>query len=116
MPIVRLNTFGENVSPSTAHAGRARARRAETDKGWAIVASPSRSIITDALSPGNRLAVDKLADAPIVEKKDSAIAAKELWKQKIGTIGHRIKFEGRTLFNLLARPEGFEPPTLRSEV
>ena len=35
---------------------------------------------------------------------------------KMETIGENIKFDGGKLLNLLARPEGFEPPTLRSEV
>ena len=32
------------------------------------------------------------------------------------TIGEKIRFEARKLLISLARPEGFEPPTLRSEV
>ena len=35
---------------------------------------------------------------------------------KVETIGEKIRFYGRKVLNLLARPEGFEPPTLRSEV
>jgi hypothetical protein len=38
------------------------------------------------------------------------------WKQKVETIGKKIRFDGRKLLKRLARPEGFEPPTLRSEV
>ncbi len=32
------------------------------------------------------------------------------------TIGEKIRLEARKVLNYLARPEGFEPPTLRSEV
>jgi hypothetical protein len=41
---------------------------------------------------------------------------KRVWKQKVETIGEMIRFEARKPLNLLARLEGFEPPTLRSEV
>ena len=34
----------------------------------------------------------------------------------MGTAGKKIRFEGRKPLKSLARPEGFEPPTLRSEV
>ena len=39
-----------------------------------------------------------------------------LWKQLAETIKESDCFLGRKLLNLLARLEGFEPPTLRSEV
>ena len=35
---------------------------------------------------------------------------------KVETIGENIRFEGRKFIEIMARPEGFEPPTLRSEV
>src|SRR5215470_14598857 len=38
------------------------------------------------------------------------------WAQEMGTIGNRIRFGGRKSSKLLARPEGFEPPTPRSVV
>ena len=41
---------------------------------------------------------------------------KKVWKQKVETIRQKIRFDGRKLLKCLARPEGFEPPTLRSEV
>jgi hypothetical protein len=34
----------------------------------------------------------------------------------VETIGENFRFDGRKSLNWLARPEGFEPPTLRSEV
>jgi hypothetical protein len=34
---------------------------------------------------------------------------------KVETIGEKIRFDGRKLLKSLARPEGFEPPTLRSQ-
>jgi hypothetical protein len=34
-------------------------------------------------------------------------------KNRVETIRQKIRLRGRKLFNLLARPEGFEPPTPR---
>ena len=41
---------------------------------------------------------------------------KRFGKHSMETIGKKIRFDGRKLLKVLARPEGFEPPTLRSEV
>ena len=67
---------------------------------------------------GNRQAVDRLDDSAVSgsDGKTAAAKKKEVWKHSMETIGKKIRFDGRKLLKVLARPEGFEPPTLRSEV
>ena len=38
------------------------------------------------------------------------------WRQNVEATGKKIRLTGRKLLKSVARPEGFEPPTLRSEV
>jgi hypothetical protein len=49
------------------------------------------------------------------EDKESAHGLKA-WKQKVETIAQKTGLVARKSLELLARPEGFEPPTPRSVV
>ena len=54
-----------------------------------------------------------------IRKSDEIVSAQpnnSVWKQKVETIGEKIRFEVGKLLKYMARPDGFEPPTLRFEV
>jgi integrase len=62
---------------------------------------------------GNRQAVDRLDDTPV--DSESGRQDEEIGN-KNGNISEADEADGLQVVDLLARPEGFEPPTLRSEV
>jgi integrase len=63
---------------------------------------------------GNRQAVDRLDDAPPVDSE--AEGQNEEVGNKNGHISATDEADDLQVLDILARPEGFEPPTLRSEV
>jgi integrase len=62
---------------------------------------------------GNRQAVDRLDDAPVDSEAESQ---NEEVGNKNGNISETDEADDLQVLDILARPEGFEPPTLRSEV
>ena len=64
---------------------------------------------------GNRQAVDKLHEGASDEEA-AADTLTEDFGNKFGNISEYDDSEAMQVVDFLARPEGFEPPTLRSEV
>jgi hypothetical protein len=63
---------------------------------------------------GNRQAVDKLDD--VAPGQPPVEAEKEATPEEFGNISEEEQEEASQVVDIVARPEGFEPPTLRSEV